>query len=545
MPPATAGRRGPRVGLVVAAAAALAAAGCTTARPAPVPFPAAAPDAHAGGTVTVGLGPPGSLDPSKVDGADDELVLRTMCDPLVQLDPGSGALVPAIAESWRISDAGRRLVLQLRRGVRFSDGNEVTARDVMFSLSRAASRTPLKPIRAMRVVGTHTLEVRLSAAGADFVTVLAEPLASPVSRRAVEQDPSGFAAKPVCAGPYELERPWHPGDATMVLRRSPHYTPVNAGYTAGGRGYADRIEFRILIGRTGELDAYQAGGLDVAFVAPTDADLAPPLDADLVRAPGPGVEYVGLPVRVPPFDRKEVRLALSLALDRQAFAAGVFDGAAAPAQGFLPPAVGDTHRPGACGDATPVRADVDRARAVLAAAGIDGRSLVLRLNVDDNFIEEGAFDHRAVAAVLAEQWRHSLGVTVVPVGLPRPGYDALAASAEGFDGPFRLAWTPPDPSPDAYLAPLFSSASVPPDNASRFSSPTFDRLLDKARRATGTPARGAAYQELEDLACHELPVIPIDVPAVHHLVRGARVASARRMTDRSTGQIVLRELYLH
>lgn len=553
---------------ILAVAVALVATSCTD--DGGIDAPSAAEAARAGGLITVGINPPSSLEPSNAADPSSALVVRTMCDPLVQTDPVSGAIKPAMAESWIISDDGRRFTIKLRKGMRFHDGSEVTSDDAVFSLARVASEQAASPLalllrdvkgfakvhgdekaseraaRALegaRAVSKYGFEITLDNPNADFIRVLAHPLSSIVPKRVVERDPVGFASRPVCAGPYRLAAAWSPNSGATAIRleRFGRYRPVNEAYTGAGRGYADEIEFRILPDPAAELDRYQAGDLDVAHVPRSRVAQARLAGADLVQAPAPTFEYIGLPNRRAPFDNAAVRVALSRALDRRALVRRVFDDAALPAQGFVPPTLGAAHRDAACGTGAPDGGDVEGARATLAASGVD---LAAAGEVALYFNDE--FGHRALVDDVARQWQTALGMRVRPVPMPWERYLAQAASVGGFDAPFRLSWSSQVPSPDAYLAPLFDSNNAGRDNLSFFSDPDFDRMLERvARRSEKERDRRLDYQQLEDMVCESMPVVPIDFGVTLHLVRQSKLASARGpLTDLSTGNVLLRELYV-
>src|SRR3954451_20101689 len=127
--------------LAVASASMLAATGCLQVQKDLAPRPVAAvSDATTGGTITVGIAAPISIDPALVSPADPSgsLVVRTMCDSLMSTDPVTGELRPDIASSVLVGGDGTILTVRLRRGVRFTDGSALTAADVAAALTRVA-----------------------------------------------------------------------------------------------------------------------------------------------------------------------------------------------------------------------------------------------------------------------------------------------------------------------------------------------------------------------------------------------------------------------
>lgn len=480
--------------------------------------PTPARGTRAGGTVRVAITPPDGIDPGNANEPSGELLARTMCDQLVMLDPETGEPRPGLAESWSIVPGGQKLFVKLRAGIRFTNGREVTAEDVVFTLDRVASETyasrsasllekvngyafvhgdaeapnerARRELIGVQTSDARTVEITLAEPDADFYRVLAHPALSPVAREAVEVDPMAFARDPVCAGPYVLDQPWRPGEP-VPLRRSPSYAGMLPMFTRGGAGWADRIEFVVT---DDPAAAFARGEVDLA--------------RDMRASPGPGVEQragarlelLGLPTGVAPFDARAVRIALSMALDREALAAAS-PFARAPARGFVPPTVPDMHREAACGLNVPLSADVTRARKLLADAGVTS------LRFDLTFNDE--LENRALAEAIAAQWRAGLGARVTLRPLTFEQLLQEGQSTRGPASPFRFGWEPPVATADASLTPLFSVDAIGQNNLARFESGAFADAIRDARKAADDGDRIDASGRAEDLVCSEMPMIPL------------------------------------
>ncbi len=547
----------------------LAAVGAACAREETITLRRADAGAKPGGTLVVAVPEPSAIDPALVSTFDvaANLVNQTMCDRFIQFDPVTAEPVPAIAESWVIANGGKTVTVKLRKGVRFSDGSAVTAEDAAYSLSRVAMAETASPVADLlrHVVGYDALhgesedtddsdqlagisiidntsfEISLDINNADFFRLLGHAIATPIKKGVAKADPDAFASNPVCAGPYELARAWGPGDDVIELVRNPDYVAKNTGFTRGGSGYADVVDFRIV---SDPVAAYTSGKADVAVVGVKSVDAARTLGPDFVRASAPVLEYIGLPANIPPFGDRAVRLALSLALDREQLVKDVWDGVREPATRFLPPTLGRSlsRTSGACAEAAPARGDVAQARKVFASSPVAAReSVPIRLSFNDEF------ENRELMQAVAAQWRAafpSLKVQLAP--MPWEQYLQTANGASGFAGPFRMAWAPQFPSAEEYITPLFDSDNAGRTNLARFSNAELDRVLEfDVRRATGDDDRAERYQLVEDAACVQMPIVPIAYGSTHRLVRTKKVASATgKMSDMSSGEVVLRELYL-
>ena len=547
-----------RTAAALTIATALVLSGCTSTAVAPAPRPVEG--AKTGGLLRVAITTPGSLDPGNDYEPMGDLVLRTMCDPLIAADPVTGKLRSALVQSWVVSDSGQRVVLRLRKGLRFSDGSRLTADDVSYSLSRVASAdfasaaaaqlelidgypqahgdvqtdsdVDRRRLKGVRALDEQSVEITLGIRQGDFLRVLTSRLVSPTPRTKASADSSAFAHRPVCSGPYSLDAPYRAGDRTIRVSRVAGYHGVDTTLTRFGAGYADRIEFHIYPDARAAAAAQRAGEVDIAAAAPTDR-------RDVQSGPGSQVEYLGFPTSTAPlFDKPAVRRALALALDRRALVGQVFPGTRVPATGFLPPTTLPVFRRDAC-QTLPIDGDVPQARALLAQQGVDLRGLraPFYVNTDGHNLQ--------LARAVAAQWKSALGFVAVVTPSDFEGYLARGTSPKGFDGPFRFSWSTPYPDPDGSLYPLFSTERIGRDNFSRYSNPAVDQaLVRQARESENASDRQLEYRRVEQLLCKDLPMVPLTFSLSRYLVSSAVGSAAPTYLDRTSGQPLLRELYL-
>lgn len=514
------------------------------------------PGARTGGVLRVGITTPGSVDPGNVYEPSGDLIVRTMCTPLLAADPETSELLPAIIEFWLVTDGGAGLTLRLREGVRFSDGTPLTAEDVAFTLSRIASAeyastsaellAPITGYRELhgdaptedesarrRLAGVafrdeRTVQMSLTTPQADFVRVFTSALTAPVSQAAAEADPSTFGRAPVCVGPYRLREPFAPGDPSLTLVRSEAYEPVDTSLTGGGRSYPDSIEFRFYADPEAAAAAQEAGEVDVAPARPQDTQ-------GVQVGPGPDVEYIGLPATPGGFDQPAVRHAMSLALDREALVQAVFPGTRSTADGFFPATAPAAD---SC-ESAPPRSDVAKARSLLTELGADLSAVRVPFYFNDEL------RHKAMVEELARQWRDTLGFQAVPTPLSFADFVARGEGRPGFDGLFRFSWSSPFADVDGYVAPLFGTAGIGRSNFTRFSDPALDDLIIRgARRAQDPADREIAYERVTDRLCEVMPMIPITNSLSRWLVADQVGSASGSYIDGSTGQPLLRELFL-
>lgn len=532
--------------------------------------PTGADEASTGGTIKIAILQPRSLDPADASDASSQLVVRTMCDSLLQTDAETGELVPGIADKWTPTAkyGETRVLLSLREDVYFPDGTQVDARAVVDSLSRLAreetagsmatlfrdvqgydhirGETEEPPDRSteyltgVRVSDPFGLEIVVDDEDAGWVRRLADAATAIVDDDTARADPLQFARQPVCAGPYQLAAPWNPGDPIIRLVRNEHYEGGSAGYSNGGAGYAEEILFYSYPTPEEAMKAYTDGWVDI--VAPPlleRAALQEAEPANYVNGNDALTMYLGLPWAPGSlYEDAEVRTALSQALDRQKIADTAYAGAAAPATGFLPPVVGPAYRPDACPAQFPATPGVTEVPEQLA-----GQTLPL-------YFFDGLPPNALVAAAVAEDWTAALEVTVTPTPLNEEDFRARVEG--GFDGPFLMGWNGDRAgTPEAYLQKLVLSGEEA--NAGNFSDPVLDRyLINDVDPFGGQAGDGLAVEQEQLIAleraetrvCELMPTIPLVSMRSHWLVREDHFGPAREsMLDRF-GDPSLRELWV-
>lgn len=532
--------------------------------------------AHQGGTLVVGITEPGSLDPSNAYDPAGEEVLSTVCEPLIQFNPVTAkATQGGIVTGWVVSGAGSTFTVTMRNGITYQNGQKLNAIDERDELSRVASvdnasydatllsrvngyeythgdvqtnnDNLLRYLSGIAVISNNGFSISLAPNenDASFIWTLGDLMSAPVP--ASVQNAASFSSKPVCAGPYKMDKAWKPGDPEVLVSRFSGYYGQNQVFPNGGIGYPARIEFKIFSDRSAEVAAFKAGQLDVAQVPESDlaqaAQIAMSSGSKLVSAANGYVEYVGFPnAGTSAFVKPAVHQALSEALDRPAIAAAAYGGGSLPATGFIPPTVGEVYSPNQCA-ASPATANVAAAQATLAKAGVNlsGKALT--------FYYDTGNQNAQLAQAIAAEWQQAFGLKVTLKAMDWNSYETMANGSSGFgpDGAFLEGWSSPFPSADNYITPLFSSTSVGTDNFAHYVNANFDRVLlygaqqDDDQRAVDLTTERYLLPKL----CKDMPMAPIVFRQYHYLVRTSAVGSAiGTFTDAATGLPELREIYI-
>ncbi len=334
----------------------------------------------------------------RVGNESDYLRFAMLYDVLTVTDE-NGNVQPRLALSWESVDENLdRWTIDLRDDAVFSDGEPVTAGDVLFSLERIQGkgaenngRLAMFDLESSSVVDEHTLELVTHQPYAEVGIALA-------SLTFVVPEGSEDITEPVIgSGPFQLDE--H-DDTTAVLNR-------HEGWWGQAPGY-DTLQISAVPDPGARADAVASGQADIAgSVAPTSAQQYEEDDSvEVVTRPG-GVNYpLVMDLGTEPFDEPDVREAVRLTLDREQLVETVFLGYGEPGADLL-----NSEEPFAP-QAEPVERDLDRARALLEEGGYgDGAELTLHATNSYPGMEETA---TLVAEQLAE-----VGIDVqIEVGPP-------------------------------------------------------------------------------------------------------------------------------
>lgn len=453
---------------------------------------------------------PSTLDPALIADTYGFTVAQQLFDGLVQYD-GSLTIIPAIAQSWKGSRNGLSWTFQLRKGVKFHNGREVTTEDVVYSFTRIldpktnskAAEMFLKikgakefvegrtqTVQGLRATDRYTIHIELLEASAPFVANLAIGYAKIVPREVVEALGPAFGDHPAGTGPFRFSR-WKKDEEIILEANRDYY---------GGRPYLDRLEYRIFPGQQTDvmLKQFELGGLEDTFIPSTEIDRFQGNNKyQFVRRPTLGVRFLGFNTTHGPLANRLVRQAFILAVDRERVAQDINKNRFKAAQGILPPG---TY--GFDPQFHPYPYDPERAKALLAKAGYpDGKGLpVFQIwsSVRSVDIER---EHEEIRRYLAD-----VGIHVeFQYNTNWPSFNSQVY--EGKYPIFRYGWVADVPEPDNFLYRIFYSQSR--NNLPRFRSERVDRLLDEARAEQAYHRRIALYREAEQAIMAEAPIFPL------------------------------------
>ncbi|MFP5342329.1 MAG: ABC transporter substrate-binding protein [Candidatus Limnocylindria bacterium] len=452
-------------------------------------------------------GEPTTLDPAAAGDAGSAALIAQLFETVTTFD-SDRVLRPAIAESWRIEDDGRRIVFRLRDGLTFSDGTPLVAADVVRSWFRVIDPARPSPLVSLMsdVAGAlayargqgsagdvglraddaaNEVVVEMVRPSADFVTVVTSPTFAIVPP-SIDSDPSAFAPDDgfVASGGYRLT-----GSTATTLELS-----ANPAYWAGPPAVAT-ITIVTDLGGASAVEAFEDGGLDYAPIGSFDASWIA-YDADLGPAlrsvPSLSTNYYGFDVREPPFDDVLVRRAFASAVDWRRIARLSEPDPAAVATSMVPPGI-----PGRSdADFLPAY-DPDAARAALADAGYPGGA-----GFPDVVLLTGGTPWDEAIVV---ELRRELGIDLRSETMDFGTY--FARLDDDPPAMWSLSWVADYPGRNDFLGVLLGTGSS--NNYGGWSSAEFDAAIEDAASAADPVTAAAAYDRAEAIVRDDAPVIPV------------------------------------
>ena len=442
-----------------------------------------------GGTIRVAMDADNTtMDPHRSTAAVDRQVYNNVYDKLVDID-AKFSIVPRLAESWEIRNNGLTYVFKLRRSVKFHDGSDFTAEIVKWNFDRmrdpalaSPRRSEIAPVRDVKVVDSHTVEITLAAPFAPLLSVLSDRAGMMVSMAAVEKYKDDFARNPVGTGPFRFVE-WVKDDH-MTLKRF-------EGYWERGLPYLDEIVYSAIPDHSVRFTAIRTGQVDFMHqIAPKDVAAAR-TERGLTVSEIPSLWWQGIHLnnQVAPFTTKPLRQALWYAMDRAVIQRVVYYGQGAIAWSPFPPSMWAQDR-----EFADWKRDVARAKAKLGEGGMpNGFSFTIKGWNQPTQIQE----LQIVQAQLKE-----IGVDM-KIELLEFGKLLADLNSHNFQA-LRIGWSGrPDPDGNAHLF-LHSKGGL---NRVRYSNPKMDELLDQARAESDVGKRKALYTQVTRLAAEDVPYV--------------------------------------
>jgi len=461
--------------------------------------PTADPNAKSGGTLKVGLqADPAELDPHKTSLTAAWHVLEHIYDGLVSVSPALTP-VPALAESWDISEDGITYTFHLRTGVKFHNGREMTADDVAYSLMRIIDPATASPaasdfevISKVEAADPATAVITLKNADASFMAKLMGNAARIVPKEEVEKN-GDLMNTAVGTGPFKF---------VEYIPNSSFKVEKNADFWIPGLPYLDGIEFTIAPEATSRTAALVSNTVDFIEYAPVQ-DMETFKGDSTIAVTGDentNIRYMAINVSREPYDKLEVRQAIAKVVDRGPIIDASIFGFGTATETVFPVSFW-------AGLSTEIPApDVEGAKALLEQAGVSGLKPVITSWSQYPFLSN--------AAVVIQEQLKAIGIEA-ELNLQ----ENATYLADYFAGKFDLSVT----GTSAYIDPndvLYNNFKTGADsNGIQYSNAEVDSLLDQGLAETDQEKRADIYRQIQQILLEDLPWVNLFIANQYEAMR--------------------------
>jgi len=443
---------------------------------------------------------------------------RPVYDRLVDFVPGTTETRPGLAESWTVSADGLTYEFKLRKGVKFHSSKtftptrEFNADDVLFSFNRMWKKdSPYHGVSggaydyfgdmgmadllaSIDKVDDHTVRFVLTKPNAPFIANLAMDFATILSAEYADAllkagTPEKLDQEPIGTGAFSFVQ--YQKDAIIRFK-------ANDAYWAG-KPKLDNLIFAITPDASTRWAKLKAGECNIApYPNPQDLDAMKATPGiTLMQQPGLNVGYLAFNTQKPPFDKKEVRQALSMAIDKAAIIKAVYGAAGQPAVNPIPPTIWSYNK-----SIADYAYDPAKAKEILAAAGVTGEieTDVWAMPVQRPYNPDAKKIAELIQADLA-----AVGFKAKIVTYEWGEYRKRCQNGE--HQMCQLGWTGDNGDPDNFLYTLLGCDAARPGggNLAKWCNKDFDDLVRKAQAVSDIAERTKLYEQAQVIFHEEAP----------------------------------------
>lgn len=440
---------------------------------------------------------PDSFFPWKSAAADTAAITNNIFEGLMKYDE-KGSLYPALAESYEISADNLTYTFRLRKGVKFHDGTEFTSADCVYTYENLAGLNgntaradKMHVIASVSAPDSYTFVINLKSQSGGFLSLTTSPI--------LLHDYDGNETLPLGTGPYKfVEYKLH---EKILLEKNEDY------YDSARAGKIKNIELFVMTDENAVLSALSSGQIDIAQMITGTNAKAFKDSFTVVSHPQNMVQIFGMNTSFAPFSDENVRKAISCAINKNLIIDGVFDGFATELYSNFSPILKEFYNDKLT-DVYPC--DLEKAKEYMGRSSY-AQGFELSITVPSNYQP-----HMDTAQIIANQLE-KLNITCKIVPIEWTGWLDKVYSKFEYEATVIAFAGKNDPA--EVLRRYYSTYKR---NFTRFNSPEFDAVFDKAEKETDPTKRADYFKECQR-------IITLGAPAVFICDPGRNVLTAKNV----------------
>lgn len=472
------------------------------------------------------------LDPAIVTDGESFIVTQQIFETLVKYGEDDTEIKPGLAKSWEVSDDAKTYTFKLETGIKFHDGTDFNADAVVKNFQRwAKSKDEGKfayyasmfggfegdeghVIKEVKAIDASTVEFTLNRPQAPFLKNLAMPTFAIASPDGIEKEGDDFTKNPSGTGPFKFKS-WKPGDTIEVVK--------NDDYWQDGLPKLDGVTFKVIKDNSARLNAAIKGEIDLMDgLNPSDiSKVTGDEKLQIFERASMNVGYFAFNVEKAPFDKKEVRQAISHLINKKEIIDNFYEGTAEPAKNPMPPSVS-----GYNDKIEDYDYDVEKAKELLKKAGLeDGFKMDLwAMPVPRPYMPDGQKVAEAIQASLKQ-----VGIEANIVSYEWAAYLEKVQAGEAQS--FMMGWTGDNGDADNFLYTLLDKDNIGSNNYARYANDEVHELLIEAQSTADEAKRNELYGKAQEIIHDEAPWVPL----VHSLPQLAGSKTVKGFVPHPTG----------
>ena len=445
---------------------------------------------------------PKNLNPFQIEGRQAQRINFQIFERLVNQGEEPGTYEGMLAESWEFDEDGLGITMNLRQGVKFHNGQEMTAEDVQFSMEYAGTQASASGgfdwimFDSVEIIDDYTVHIPFSYECSLTLSALAANNLNIVCKDVFEEYGSEVGLHPVGTGPFMLA-----DSADWVLDSSLKLTRFDDYW--GNAPKLETINFKFITESSQAMIELETGNADLVLDVPALSyeSIESSSDFKLLKFDSVVGDYIHFNCSKPPFDDVRVRQAVAYAINQADIRRAVYLDQADILFSAITPAIFgyiDEFE----GDNWPYgydNANIEKAKELLAEAGYP-----------DGFTVDFLIDDNSDRVAVAEVVKNQLEAVGIHTNLSSMDYASwyqklVAGEVDIFLNGINAQTGEPDRC--MYLR-WHSNCIEPGTNMTKYSNPEFDELLTRARTTYDDQEKLECYAEAQRLWVEELPSIP-------------------------------------